>query len=390
MENFLYFTPTKIYFGEGEEDKLSSILKEYNIKKVMLHYGMSSIKKMGLYDKVIQNLKDGNIEFVELGGVKANPELELVNKGIELARKEKVDLILAVGGGSVIDSAKAIGDGAYDCYNVWDYFMHKDTPKKHIPVGVILTIAAAGSEMSQSCVITNEKTKEKRGFNSVTHRPLFAILNPKLTYSVDKFQTGCGIVDIMMHTLERYYSINDDTTLTDNLSLGLLKSVKEAGETAIKDPCNYNARATLMWASSLSHNDLMGCGKNYVMPVHQLEHEVSGMFPNIAHGAGLSVLFPAWAEYVYKSDVARFKTFATFVMQVEEKESDEETALEGIKALKKYFKELGMPTSLKELGIDESNFESLAYNFTFKGKREINDRVKIGYKEALDIFNLAK
>lgn len=389
MDNFIYYTPTKVYFGKNEEDKLPNIIKNYGFKKVLLHYGMSSIKKSGLYDKVVNMLKENNIEFIELSGVRANPTLSLVREGIKLVKKENVDLILAVGGGSVIDSAKAISNGAIYEGDVWDYFSKKATPKKSIAVGTILTIAAAGSCMSESCVITNDETLEKRGFNSDTNRPLFSILNPELTYSVDKYQTACGIVDIMMHTMERYYSINEETELTDNLDLALLKSVVEAGKIAINNPCDYNARATLMWASSLSHNNLTGCGKTYAMPVHQIEHELSGMYENIAHGAGLAVLFPAWAEYVYKSDLKRFSRFSVEVMGLEDKGDLNANSKAGIEVLKEFYKDLGMPVTLKELGIKESDLETIAYNFTFKGKRVVNDRITIGYKEALDILKLA-
>lgn len=390
MENFTYFTPTKVFFGENEEDRISEILSSYNIKKILLHYGSGSIKKSGLYDKITNLLKEGNIDFIELGGVEANPKLSLVRKGIEIVKKENIELVLAVGGGSVIDSAKAICDGAFDDGDVWDFFKKTRTPKKALPVGCVLTIAAAGSEMSDSCVITNDLTKEKRGFSSVTHRALFSIMNPKLTYTVSKFQTGCGIVDIMMHTLERYYSVNDNTELTDNLCLGLLKNVVEEGKKVISNPNDYNARANLMWASSLSHNSLTGCGKKYFMPVHQIEHEVSGMFDNVAHGAGLSVLFPAWAKIVYKSDINRFKRFALEVMNVDNIGSDEEIAYKGIEALEDYYHSIGMPIRLKELNITRDSFEALARNYTFQGTRTIPDRVLIDYDKCLEILYKAE
>lgn len=390
MENFTYFTPTKVFFGEDEEDRISEILSSYNIKKILLHYGSGSIKKSGLYDKITNLLKEGNIDFIELGGVEANPKLSLVRKGIEIVKKENIELVLAVGGGSVIDSAKAICDGAFDNGDVWDFFKKTRTPKKALPVGCVLTIAAAGSEMSDSCVITNDLTKEKRGFSSVTHRALFSIMNPKLTYTVSKFQTGCGIVDIMMHTLERYYSVNDNTELTDNLCLGLLKNVVEEGKKVISNPNDYNARANLMWASSLSHNSLTGCGKKYFMPVHQIEHEVSGMFDNVAHGAGLSVLFPAWAKIVYKSDINRFKRFALEVMNVDNIGSDEEIAYKGIEALEDYYHSIGMPIRLKELNITRDSFEALARNYTFQGTRTIPDRVLIDYDKCLEILYKAE
>ena len=388
MKNFIYNTPTKVYFGKNEEEKLGEILNYYNVKKVLLHYGTSSIKKSGLYDKVINQLKLANIEFVELGGVTPNPKLSLALKGVEIAKKENVDLILAVGGGSVIDSAKMIAAGAKVDFNPWLFSLHEKAPIDHIPVGVILTISAAGSDMSSSCVISNEDTKQKRGFNSEQNRPLFAILNPELTYSVSKFQTGCGIVDIMMHTLERYFSEDSNTPLTDNLALGLLKAVLEAGKVAISDPNNYNARATLMWANSLSHNGLTSCGKKFIMSVHQLEHEVSGMFDEVAHGAGLAVLWPAWALLAYEYQPLKFQRFAVEVMRVKQTDNPLDDAKKGIQELKNYFKEIGMPTSMYELNIDEKYFNQLAYNFTYKNTRVVNDIIQINYDKAYEIFNL--
>lgn len=392
MIDFEYYTPTKVFFGRDKENMIGDIIKSYGFKNILLHYGKGSIKKNGLYDRVVKSLKDNDINFIELPGVEANPKLSLVRKGVKLVKENNIDFVLAVGGGSVLDSTKSICDSARTDIDPWEFQIKTKTPnvKKRVPFGAILTISAAGSEMSDSCVITNDETLEKRGCSNEAHRPLFTIENPELTYSVNKFQTGCGIVDIMMHTMERYYSVNDETELTDNIALGLLKSVVKAGRVVIDNPNDYNARADLMWASSLSHNGLTGSGKKYFMPVHQIEHEVSGMFDRVAHGAGLSVLFPAWAKYVYKSDIERFKRFALEVMDVENKGSDEEIAFNGIIALEEFYKSIGMPTRLSELDIYEESFKDLAYNYTFKGTREIPDRVKIGYDEALAILELAK
>lgn len=390
MKDFIYNTPTKIYFGKNKENELSQILNSYNVNKILLHYGKSSIKKTGLYDKVINQLKQSNIEYVELGGVEPNPKLSLVLKGIELCKKENVDLILAVGGGSVIDSAKSIAVGSKVDFSPWKFSIKEEFPNDHIPVGVILTLSAAGSEMSNSCVITNDQTQEKRGFVSEHNRCLFAIMNPELTYTVDKFQTGCGIVDILMHTLERYFSLGDETPITDNIALGLMKAVIEAGKIAIENPTDYNSRATLMWASSLSHNGLTSCGREYVMSVHQLEHEVSGMFDYVAHGAGLSVLWPAWAKVSFKACLNRFKRFAYEVMNIKPTDNPENDILEAIEALKEYFKELGMPTTFEELKIPETSFKDLAYNAMFKGKRTLKDIVEVDYNKALEILTIAK
>ncbi|MCR5113710.1 MAG: iron-containing alcohol dehydrogenase [Acholeplasmatales bacterium] len=386
MINFIYNTPTKIFFGKGEEDKIGSIVKEYGFKKIMLHYGKGSVIRSGLLTKVKAKLDENGIEYVELGGVDPNPKLSLVLKGVELAKKEKVELILAIGGGSVLDSAKSIAVGAKVDFSPWEFSIKNATPKDHIPVASILTIAAAGSDMSNSCVITNDETNEKRGFTSELNRCLFSVLNPELTYTVSKFQTGCGIVDTMMHTLERYFSVGPATELTDNIALGLLKAVYDAGKVAIKEPENYDARAELMWANSLSHNGLTGAGRPFVMSVHQIEHEVSGMYPEIAHGAGLAALWPQWAMKAYKACPDRFLRFSYEVMGITPTDNKTKDIEDGIQALKTYFKELDMPVTLHELGVKEDTLEALAYNTMFKGKRVLKDIITVDYDMALQIL----
>ena len=387
MNNFVYYTPTKVFFGKGEELKIGQILAEYGAKKILLHYGKSSIKKSGLYDVIVEKLKEANIEFVELGGVEPNPKLSLVLKGVEIVKREKVDLILAVGGGSVLDSSKAISAGAKVDFSPWKFSIGEEKVKDRIPVGSILTISAAGSDMSNSCVITNDETKEKRGFSSDFNRPLFSILNPELTYSVNKWQTACGVVDIMMHTLERYFSNGDDKEeLTDNLALGLLKAVYDAGKIVINNPTDYDARATLMWANSLSHNGLTGCGKVYFMAVHQMEHELSGMYDNISHGAGLAILWPQWAMNSYKASPKRFLRLAYEVLGIIPSGNEEKDIIEGISSLKAYFKSLGMPVSLREVNVEKDKLKDLAWNAMFKGKRVLPDIVTVDYDLALKIL----
>ena len=388
MENFIYNTPTKIFFGKKEEEKIGSIISSYKFKKILFHYGKSSIKKSGLYDLIISKLKENNIDYVELGGVEPNPKLSLVLKGVEICKKENIDFILAVGGGSVLDSAKLISSGALVDFNPWLFSIKEKISTKHIPVGTILTISASGSDMSNSCVITNDLTKEKRGFNSEENRPLFAILDPELTYTVSSYQTACGITDIMMHTLERYFSLGEDTPLTDNIALGLLKSVYDAGIIVMNDPYNYNARATLMWANSLSHNGLTSCGRQFLMSVHQLEHELSGMYDNISHGAGLAALWPSWARVCYTGCKSRFKKFSNYMFGIEITEDDSDI-LKGITTLEGFFKEIGMPTSLHELGVKEDTLEALAYNTMYKGKRTLKDIIEIDYNTALKILKMA-
>lgn len=393
MENFEFYAPTRMIFGKGTQYQAGKIIKEYGFKKVLVHFGGASAKKSGLLDTVCGALKAEGIDYVTLGGVQANPTLAMARKGIELCLKEQVDFILAVGGGSVIDSSKCIADGAGNPdVDVWKYFLREASPKKALPVGIILTLAASGSEMSASSVITNEEEGLKRGYNSVTHRALFSICNPELTYSVNKFQTGCGTVDIMMHTMERYFGWTKNSPLTDRIAEGLLKSVIEAGKIADKEPDNYEARATLMWAGSLSHNDLTGAGRGFVMQVHQLEHELSGMYPRIAHGAGLSALWPSWARYVCAKakDVSRFAQFAVNVWNIDmDFEDPMKTALAGIQAVEDFYKSLGMPVSLKELDVEPERIEEMAVKCTNMGRRTLPGIVELGKEEMMEIYKMA-
>ena len=391
MQNFDFYTPTRMIFGKDTQKQVGKIVKEYGFKKVLVHFGGASAKKSGLLDQVTDALEAEGIAYVTLGGVQANPTLAMAKEGIELCKKEGVDMILAVGGGSVIDSSKCIADGVGNPdTDVWNFFIGQGAPKKALPVGVILTLSASGSEMSASCVITNEEQGLKRGFNSVTHRPLFSICNPELTYTVSKFQTGCGTVDIMMHTLERYFSLGGDTPLTDRIAEGLLKTVIEAGKVADKEPDNYEARASLMWAGSLSHNGLTGLGRDFFMQVHQLEHELSGMYPRIAHGAGLSALWPSWARDVCAGDVNRFARYAVNVWNIDmDFENPMNTALAGIQATEDFFKSLGMPTSLKELDVEPEKIEEMAVKCTNYGKRTLPGIKVLGKEEMMEIYWMA-
>ena len=391
MLDFGFYTPTRMIFGKDTQKQVGKIVKEYGFKKVLVHFGGASAKKSGLLDQVTDALKAEGIDYVMLGGVQANPTLAMAKEGIALCQREGVDLVLAVGGGSVIDSSKCIADGVGNPdTDVWNFFLGQGAPKKALPVGVILTLSASGSEMSASCVITNEEQGLKRGFNSVTHRPLFSILNPELTYTVSKFQTGCGTVDIMMHTLERYFGLGQDTPLTDRIAEGLLKTVIEAGRTADKEPENYEARASLMWAGSLSHNNLTGLGRNFFMQVHQLEHELSGMYPRIAHGAGLSALWPSWARYVCDGNVNRFAQYAVNVWNLDMNFEDPmKTALAGIQATEDFFKSIGMPTSLKELDVEPEKIEEMAVKCTNYGKRTLPGIKVLGKAEMMEVYQLA-
>ena len=386
MNSFQYYTPTKIVFGKGAEEKTGQLVKEQNCKKVLVHFGGQSAKKSGLLDRICASLDANGVPYVMLGGVVPNPRMSKVYEGITLCRKEKVDFILAVGGGSVIDSAKAIAYGlAYDG-DVWDLYARKAQATACYPLGAVLTIAAAGSEMSDSSVLTNEDGWLKRGYNSDLCRCRFAVLNPELTYTLPAYQTACGCVDILMHTMERYFTTVKHTELTDSLAEGLMRTVIHNAAVLEKNPENYDARAEVMWASSLSHNGLTGCGTVGDWACHQLEHELGGMF-DVAHGAGLSAVWGSWARYVYQTDAHRFAQFAVNVLGVSNHcSTPEETALAGIRAMEDFYRSIHMPTNLRELGVDatDEQLRDLARKCSFMGTR------KIGSFRALDQSDMEK
>ena len=386
MLDFVYYAPTKIFFGKDKHKQVGEIIKSYGYDNIMLQYGKGSIKKSGLFDNVMTSLKENGIKVVEMGGVQPNPTLEFAREAAKVAREKKVQMILAVGGGSVIDSSKYTAAGAVNDCDLWDFPTRKNSPKDALPVGCILTIAAAGSEMSSSAVISNEELNLKRGFNSDFNRCKFAIMNPELTYTVSKYQTACGIVDIMAHTMERYFTDHQPTPLTDRLAESILKTTVEAGKILMDNPEDYNARANMMWASSLSHNDLTGCGRENALPVHQLEHALSGEFPEIAHGAGLAVLFPAWAKYIYKYNISRFSQFARNVWDVTDTD-DEKAALKGIEKMSEFFRFIGMPLTLHEFNIPTDCADRLADLCTFGKSRTVKSYVDMDYHIIKEIFN---
>ena len=351
MFDFKYFTPTKVVFGKNTEEKVAELVQEFGGKKVLIHYGGGSVIRSGLMKRVTDKLDAAGIKYVMLGGAVPNPHLSLVYEGIELCKKEGVDFLLAVGGGSAIDSAKAIGYGLKNEGDVWDFYDYKRTAKDSMPLGVILTLAATGSEMSDSSVITKEEGLVKRGYSSDFGRPKFAILNPELTMTLPDYQTACGCTDIMMHTMERYFTNGGNMELTDSMAEALLRTVKANALILAKDPKNYDARAEVMWAGSLSHNGLTGCGNDGGdWMTHKLEHELGGLY-DVAHGAGLAAIWGSWARYVYKNCLPRFKRYALNVMGVENKGTDEEIALKGIEAMEDFYREIKMPTNLRELGV---------------------------------------
>lgn len=391
MDNFIFHTPTKVFFGKDEELKVGKLIKEYNAKKVLIHYGGGSAEKSGLLGKVRKCLDEEGISYVELGGVRPNPELSLVRKGIELCQKEGVDFILAVGGGSVLDSTKDIANGvANPEVDVWDFSLGKAQPEKTLKKGVILTLAAAGSEMSNSCVITDLDNNDKRGYGSQMNRMDFAIMNPELTYTVSKYQTACGAVDIAMHTMERYFCLGDDTYLTDSIAEAVMKSAIKSGMDSYINPEDYVARANMMWASSLAHNGLTQCGRTFILTVHQFEHEVSGMYPEVAHGAGLAAIWCSWARYVYKASPERFNQWAKNVWNVDTDFEHPEASIEkAINMQEDYYKKLGMPTSLKELDVKEEDLEELALKCSRNKTRTLPGYMPLSYDEILDIYKMA-
>ncbi len=351
MYDFNYFTPTKVLFGRNTETKAAEMIREFGGKKVLIHYGGGSVIRSGLLKRVEDSLSAAGIPYIKLGGAVPNPRLGLVYEGIALCEREKIDFLLAVGGGSAIDSAKAIGYGVANGGDVWDFYDHKRKAAACLPLGVILTIAATGSEMSDSSVITKEEGLIKRGYSSDFGRPKFAIMNPELTMTLPDYQTACGCADIMMHTMERYFTNGGNMEITDALAEGLLRTVMKNALILVKDPKNYDARAEVMWAGSLSHNGLTGCGNDGGdWMTHKLEHELGGLY-DVAHGAGLTAVWGSWARYVYRDCLPRFKRFAVSVMGVDPLGSDEETALKGIEALEDFFRQIGMPTNLRELGV---------------------------------------
>mgnify|MGYP000602109829 FL=1 len=383
MVNFEYFTPTKVVFGKNAEEKTGELIKAQGCKKVLVHYGGNSAKKSGLLDRICVSLEKKGISYVTLGGVVPNPHLSKVHEGIELCKKEGVDFILAVGGGSVIDSGKAIGYGVANEGEVWDFYAKKRIPEACLPVGAVLTIAAAGSEMSDSSVITNEEGWLKRGCNNNLCRCRFAVMNPELTYTLPPYQTASGCVDIMMHTMERYFTREEDTALTDGIGEALLRTVMESAQTLVEEPENYDARA---------HNGLTGCGTVGDWSCHQLEHELGGMF-DVAHGAGLAAVWGSWARYVYKEKPERFAQFAVNVMGVTNDFSDpEKTALMGIRKMEEFYRSIQMPTNIRELGVEltEEQIQELAYKCSFMDQRTIGQFKVLSRKDMEEIYRMAR
>ncbi len=394
MLGFEYYTPTEVIFGEGAEEKVGELIKRDGGSKVLVHYGGGSARKSGLLGRVLASLEAAGLEAVELGGVQANPRVALVRQGIELVREKQLDYLLAVGGGSVIDSAKAIGYGVKTPGDVWDIFAGETKAAGNMPLGCVLTIAAAGSEMSDSAVLTNTETGQKRGYSHrVLGRPRFAVMNPALTLTLPAYQTAAGCADILMHTLERYFCGRQDTmSLTDDIAETLLRSVIENARKLARNPQDLDARAQMMWAGSLSHNGLTECGNGGGdWACHQLGHEISARY-DLAHGASLTLVWGSWARHVYKCDVRRFARLAVNVLDVEPTGSDEETALAGIEEMEGFFWGIEMPTSFAEaeLDVDEAIIRQMADGVTRGGKRKPGAVKALDAADAIAIYTMAK
>ena len=394
MRSFEYYTPTKVIFGKDTHTRAGELAREYGATKVLVHYGSERVRESGLLDEIFHSLEEAGLSYVSLGGVVPNPRLSKVYEGIELARREQVDFLLAVGGGSVIDSSKAIAYGiANPDEDVWNFYNRTAVPKACAPVAAVLTIAAAGSEMSDSSVITNENGWLKRGCNNDLCRCKFAILNPKLTYTLPQYQTESGCVDILMHTMERYFVNIETMEVTDGISEALMQTVIYNARILLKEPGNYNARAEVMWAGSLSHNGLMGCGTGGGdWACHQLEHELGGMF-DVAHGAGLAAVWGSWARYVYEANPERFAQFATNIFGIPCDGIDfEKTALAGIEAMEDFYRSIQMPTSISELGITltDEQIHELAFECSFEDTRTIGVFKQLNLKDMEKIYQMAR
>lgn len=386
MHMFSYNAPTRLYI-DCDINNLGEIIKNYGFKKVLFVYGGGSIKKIGLYDDVVKSLNDYGIEYIEVSGVEPNPKLSFVRD--VLAKNYDFEMVLAVGGGSVIDTAKSIAVSYKEGLDPWKFNSHEVAPKASIPVGVVLTISAAGSEMSSSAVITNSEINVKQGFNSEVNRPLFAILNAEYTCTVNKFQTACGIVDIMMHTLERFIC-GEPSALADEFALGLLKTVIKYGKIVMENPSDFQARKELMLASSFSHNGLTHVGRTYKLRAHMFEHIISGFYDYVAHGAGLAIVWPAYSKYMYKNPIVTplFARLAYELFDVKKSENITLDAYKGIVAMEEFFKSIGMPTRLEDVGIKKDEIERFSLAL-LKGKDGIiKDVIDIDFETAKNVYTL--
>mgnify|MGYP001210262793 CR=1 FL=1 len=393
MNSFTFQCATKIIFGKDTEYITGTELKSFGAKKVLMVYGGKSIKTTGLYQRVVEVVRQEGIELMELPGVVPNPRVSLVREGIKICRENSIDFLLAVGGGSVIDTAKAISFGVFYSGDVWDLISGKEKPgTEHLPIGTILTLPAAGSEASDSCVISDETIQVKTGFGSPLMRPAFSIMNPELTYTLPPYQTACGCMDIMAHTMERYFSQTDHVELTDRMSEGILKTIIHNLPIALKNPDDYNARAEIMWAGTLAQNDLVGTGRDQCWFNHGLEHQISGYY-DIAHGAGLAITFPAWMTFVSGKPqcLKKLVQYAVRVWNIEENYDDPlETARQGIDCLRNFIHSCGLPVTLSEVEIGSEKFNEIASNMTDNGQHTAGGFYPLSKEDIIEVLELAK
>lgn len=389
MENFEFVSPTHFVFGRGVENRVGTQLAERGAKRVLLHFGGQSALRSGLIDRVKTSLSEAGIACVELGGVRPNPEITLVREGIALCKEQNLDWVLAVGGGSVIDSAKAIAVGA--CYegDVWDFFETKSQTNDVLPIAVVLTIPAAGSEASKNTVISNDELGLKSGYGNNAQRPKLAFMNPELTFTLPPFQTAAGLTDMFCHLLERFFDDVGAVPVTDNLNLSLMKTVRAEAPRVLTDPENYDARANVMWAGMLCHQGLAGVGRHEDWATHALEHELSALNPGITHGAGLAVMFPAWMEYVYTENPARFAFYGREVYGLATTGDIEADALSAIDETRAFFASLGMPTTLDELGIEEADIEDMLPTLRENKGESFGSFKKLSLDDAREIYKIA-
>lgn len=389
MDNFVFTNHTKIVFGKGVEGQAGTEVVNYS-GKVLLHFGGGSVIRSGLLDRVRASLKASGVEIVELGGVEPNPRVNLVRDGIKLCKEQNVNFILAVGGGSVIDSAKAIAIGVPYAGDVWDFYEYKTSPATALAVGVVLTIPAAGSESSGSSVLSNPELQLKRGLTTELIRPVFALMNPELTFTLPAYQTACGAADIMAHIMERYFTNTRNVDLTDRLCEAALRTIIAHVPIVLRDPSNYASRAEVMWTGTVAHNDLLGTGREGDWGSHSIEHEISALY-DVAHGAGLAVVFPAWMKHVYKHDVARFSRFASRVWDVEmDTFNPESTVIEGIRRMEAFFTSIGLPVRLSEMKVGTDRIDEMAAKCTGGGNGTTGNFVKLDAKAVREILTLAK
>ena len=389
MKNFEFQNPTKIIFGRGTEEKAGDEVAVFS-KNILLHFGSGSIKASGLYDRVTTSLKKAGVTWVELGGVQPNPRLSLVYEGIKLCKENKLGFILAVGGGSVIDSAKAIAMGSVIEGDVWDFYLGKGAPVAALPIGTVLTIPAAGSEASTGTVITNEDGWLKRAVNSELIYPRFSILNPELAFSLPKFQVACGTADIMAHLMERYFTNVSHVEFTDRLLEATMKTLISQSPLVMKNPQDYDAWSEMMWAGTIAHNNLLDTGRTGDWASHDIEHEISGIY-DVAHGAGLAVVFPAWMKHVLQHDLNRFVQWSVRVWNVEmDVFNPEAVARAGIERMEEFFRSLGLGTQLADLGIQDNRIDEMADKCTSGNTRTVGNFVKLDRGAVKDILLLTQ